>query len=83
MRRLPRLRALHEALILSVCRDSRGHLNSDVMLLTDMNQVLRRFVIAHLLIALGNCVALSQSSNKQPIAEIPFAFDHTSVVIKV
>ena len=83
MRRLPRLRALHEALILSVCRDSRGHLNSDVMLLTDMNQVLRRFVIAHLLIALGNCVALSQSSNKQPIAEIPFAFDHTSVVIQV
>ena len=83
MRRLPRLRALHEALILSACRDSRGHLNSDVMLLTDMNQVLRRFVIAHLLIALGNCVALSQSSNKQPIAEIPFAFDHTSVVIQV
>jgi predicted aspartyl protease len=47
-----------------------------------MNQVLHRFVIAHLLIALWSCVALSQSSNK-PIAEVPFAFDHTSVIIQV
>src|SRR5438132_7384669 len=52
------------------------------MLLTDMNQVLHRLVIAHLLIALWSCVALSQSSNK-PIAEVPFAFDHTSVIIQV
>ena len=48
-----------------------------------MNHALHRFVIAHLLIALGSCVALSQSSNDHPIAEVPFAFDHTSVVIQV
>src|SRR6266478_1243478 len=52
------------------------------MLLTDMHQVFRRFVIVHLLIALWSCVALSQSSNK-PIAEVPFSFDHTSVIIQV
>jgi predicted aspartyl protease len=52
------------------------------MLLTDMNQVLHRLVISHLLIALWSCVALSQSSNK-PTAEVPFAFDHTSVIIQV
>jgi predicted aspartyl protease len=48
-----------------------------------MQQALQRFVIAHFLIALWSCVALSQSSNNQPIAEIPFAFDHTSVIIQV
>ena len=47
-----------------------------------MNQVFHRLFIAHLLIALSSCVALSQASNK-PIAEVPFAFDHTSVVIEV
>src|SRR5712664_511137 len=29
----PRLRVLYQVFILSNCRDSRGHLNSDVMLL--------------------------------------------------
>ena len=48
-----------------------------------MTQVLHRFVIVHLLIALWSCVALAQSSNNQPIAEVPFAFDHTSVIIQV
>ncbi|PYS63482.1 MAG: hypothetical protein DMF76_06835 [Acidobacteria bacterium] len=52
------------------------------MLLTDMHQVFHRFAIVHLLIALWSCVALSQSLNK-PIAEVPFAFDHTSVIIQV
>jgi len=52
------------------------------MLLIDMHQVFHRFVIVHLLIALWSCAALSQSSNK-PIAEVPFAFDHTSVIIQV
>src|SRR6266699_2086739 len=64
------------------CFDSRRRVNSTVMLLTDMHQVFHRFVIVHLLIALWSCVALSQSSNK-PIAEVPFAFDHTSVIIQV
>ena len=27
----PRLRALHQVFVLSGCRDSRGHLNSDVI----------------------------------------------------
>src|SRR5438128_4037378 len=62
---------------------SRARVNSTVMLLTDMTQVLHRFVIVHLLIALSSCVALAQSSNNQPIAEVPFAFDHTSVIIQV
>jgi predicted aspartyl protease len=48
-----------------------------------MKQVFHRFVVPHLLIALWSCVALSQSSNNQPIAEVPFAFDHTSVIIQV
>jgi len=61
---------------------ARRRVNSTVMLLRDMKQVLHRLVIAHLLIALWSCVALSQSSNK-PIAELPFAFDHTSVIIQV
>src|SRR5438445_7818280 len=65
------------------CFDSRRRVNSSVMLLTDMTQVLHRFVIVHLLIALWSCVALAQSSNNQPIAEVPFAFDHTSVIIQV
>lgn len=41
------------------------------------------FVIAHFSIALWSCVALSQSSNNQPIAEVPFAFDRTSVIVQV
>src|SRR5438876_1591256 len=56
--------------------------NSTVKLLTNMSPVLHRFLMIYLLIALWSCVALSQSSNK-PIAEVPFAFDHTSVVIQV
>src|SRR5258708_34082427 len=47
-----------------------------------MRQLLHRFVIAHLLIALWSCIAFSQSLN-DPIAEVPFAFDHTSVIIQV
>ena len=42
-----------------------------------------RFILATLLIALFSCVCSSQSSNNQPIAEVPFAFDHTSIVIQV
>src|SRR5438445_12112182 len=52
------------------------------MLLTDMHQLFHRFSIVHLMIALWSCVALSQSLNK-PIDEVPFAFDHTSVIIQV
>jgi predicted aspartyl protease len=53
------------------------------MLLQNMNQLFHRFVITHLLIALWTCVTLCQSSNHQPIAEVPFVFDHTSVIIQV
>jgi predicted aspartyl protease len=42
-----------------------------------------RFILATLLIALFSCVCSSQSSNKQPIAEVTFAFDRTSIVIQV
>src|SRR5437870_9912472 len=42
-----------------------------------------RFILATLLIALFSCVCSSQSSNNQPIAEVPFAFDRTSIVIQV
>jgi predicted aspartyl protease len=48
-----------------------------------MNHLFNRFASAHLLIAVWSCVALSQSSNNKPIAEVPFAFDHTSVIIQV
>lgn len=48
-----------------------------------MKQALPCITVAHLLIALWSCVALSQSSNNQPIAQVPFAFDRTSVIIQV
>jgi len=48
-----------------------------------MKQAPNSLVIAHFLIALWSCAVFSQSSNNQPIAEIPFAFDHTSVIIQV
>lgn len=48
-----------------------------------MEQRLRCIAVAHLLIVLWSCVALSQSSSNQPIAEVPFAFDRTSVIIQV
>src|SRR5437667_11952759 len=56
--------------------------NSTVKLLTNMSPVLHRFLMIYLLIALWSCVVLSQSSNK-PIAEVPFAFDHTSIIVQV
>lgn len=48
-----------------------------------MKQTLPRITVAHLVMALWSCVALSQSAKNQPIAEVPFAFDRTSVIIQV
>ncbi len=48
-----------------------------------MKQLFSHIVIAHLFIAFCSCVAFSQSANVQPIAEVPFAFDRTSVIIQV
>ena len=48
-----------------------------------MRQTPVRLVSAYFLIALCSGIALSQSSNDQPIAEVPFAFDHTSIIVQV
>lgn len=48
-----------------------------------MKQIFIRLIIAHLLIALWSCIAFSQSSSNQPIVEVPFTFDRTSVIIQV
>jgi predicted aspartyl protease len=42
-----------------------------------------RLIIASLTIAFSSCFALAQSSNSSPIVELPFTFEHTSVVIQV
>lgn len=48
-----------------------------------MKHTLPRLISANLLIALWSCVALSQSSNTQPLAEVPFAFERTTIIIQV
>jgi predicted aspartyl protease len=48
-----------------------------------MKQFFLRIITAYLLIAFCGCVAFSQSASVQPIAEVPFAFDRTSVIIQV
>ncbi len=48
-----------------------------------MRQLFSRIVIAYLFVAFCSCVAVCQSPSVQPIAEVPFAFDRTSVVIQV
>jgi predicted aspartyl protease len=48
-----------------------------------MKHTFPRLIIANLLLALWSCVALAQSSNNQPIGEVPFTFDHTTVIIQV
>ena len=49
----------------------------------NMKQLFSRIIIVHLFIAFCSCAAFSQSANIQPIAEVPFAFDRTSVIIQV
>lgn len=48
-----------------------------------MKQLFSQILIAYLFVAFCSCVAVCQSSGVQPIAEVPFAFDRTSVVIQV
>lgn len=48
-----------------------------------MKHAFSRVVVILLLIAVWSCIALSQSPSSQPIAEAPFAFDRTSIIIQV
>lgn len=48
-----------------------------------MKHIFYRIIVILLLIAVWSCVVFSQSPGSQPIAEVPFAFDRTSVIIQV